>query len=168
MLKKSFKIVLFSFLCCVIVTAVWAQEFRFTSTADMTNHDGFSDVLNQIKNLVGNEGAFHIIPGDFDWDSTPDMLKAAFGNDVIWIPAIGNHDGDDKSQVKNHNQTLPLILIGVQEAVTYVPPSPSITIMPTSSSWMCTAQIAAAISIMRCTPGCLMIYMLPNNQLSSS
>jgi|GEM_PF-4025529 len=108
MLKKSFKIVLFSFLCCVIVTAVWAQEFRFTSTADMTDHDdGLRDILNQIKNLVGDEGAFHIVPGDFDWDGTFPTLKAAFGNDVIWIPAIGNHDGDDKSQVNSHNQTLP-------------------------------------------------------------
>ncbi|NIM60047.1 MAG: hypothetical protein GTO16_14085, partial [Candidatus Aminicenantes bacterium] len=108
MLKKIFRIVLFSFLCCIILSAVWAQEFRFTSTADSRGASGFSDVLDQIKYYFGDEGLFHIIPGDFDPPQTTlSDLQAAFGSDMIWVPVMGNHDESYKSWVESHNLTLP-------------------------------------------------------------
>ena len=107
MVKRSIKLFVFAFFWCVLVSTVWAQEFRFTCTSDMQGYD-YTPVLNQMNDIVGDEGVFHISPGDvYPAAGNFSKLQSAFGTDVIWIPVMGNHDEGDKDWIGSHNQSLP-------------------------------------------------------------
>jgi hypothetical protein len=78
-----------------------ALMYRFTVTADCRDGDDWPDVLQAISDEVGNEGVFHISPGDIDpvqnvWNE----LTSEFGSDVIWYPVVGNHEAETESDME--------------------------------------------------------------------
>ncbi|MHC4500425.1 MAG: LamG-like jellyroll fold domain-containing protein, partial [Planctomycetota bacterium] len=71
--------------------------FAFTVTADSRgNRAEFQHVLSEITDKVGDEGVFHISPGDIDppSDNYNDLISE-FGSDVVWYPIVGNHEIDN-------------------------------------------------------------------------
>lgn len=92
--------------------------FRFTGTVDQRpTNSGVSDtdrprwrnVLGEITNRVGDEGIFHISPGDVDHvvDTYNDLKHVyvpggdewGFGANVIWFPVVGNHEAEDSVEM---------------------------------------------------------------------
>ncbi|MHC4508222.1 MAG: metallophosphoesterase family protein, partial [Planctomycetota bacterium] len=63
---------------------------------------------------VGDEGVFHIMPGDFDDPQYTDAsLVLQFGPDVLWYPVVGNHELDSPAYVewvRNAYDSLPYIV----------------------------------------------------------
>jgi len=107
----------------VLAGPAGAASFRFTLTSDNrpvnpANLPYWEWVLDEISRNVGDEGVFHIIPGDFDYPGITDAsLKAQFGDDVVWYPVIGNHEldqepgsGDDYAWVVGAYSGLPWIV----------------------------------------------------------
>jgi len=94
---------------------VFSASFRFTVTSDSrSQRANFQHVLAEVNRLLGDEGAFHISPGDIDppQDNYDDLL-AAFGADVVWYPVVGNHEAetaDDMTWIRNHFSSLPYIV----------------------------------------------------------
>ena len=76
------------------------SSFRFTLTGDpRSSIPRWRHTLRQIKDKVGDEGAFHITAGDYFEDDRStvaadfyEALKAEFGPDVVWYPGVGNHE----------------------------------------------------------------------------
>lgn len=78
----------------VLVSAVAAETFHFTVTADPRSSDALYDgVLAAMKAKIGGQGAFQACVGDID---PPGKLRAKvtarFGDSAIWIPVVGNHE----------------------------------------------------------------------------
>ncbi|MHC4389334.1 MAG: metallophosphoesterase family protein, partial [Planctomycetota bacterium] len=78
-----------------------AVEFRFTVAGDCLPGDNpeygaaWRQTLEQITKNVIDEGAFFVLPGDIEWpDIVYDDLKNEFGDDIIYYPVVGNHEGD--------------------------------------------------------------------------
>ena len=75
-------------------------SFRFTLTGDpRSGISRWRHTLRQIKEKVGDEGAFHITAGDYFEDDHSTLasnfyqvLKEEFGDDVVWYPGVGNHE----------------------------------------------------------------------------
>ncbi|MBN2136784.1 MAG: tandem-95 repeat protein [Sedimentisphaerales bacterium] len=95
------------------------ETFRFTATADNRPYDAsnlsrWEWLLDEMTRLVGDEGVFHIMPGDFDYPGTTDAsLKTQFGSDVIWYPVTGNHEAEtpeDMTWVRSAYSGLPYIV----------------------------------------------------------
>lgn len=89
-----------------------ASSFRFTASADNRSmRDRFGHVLGQITACVGDEGVFHLSCGDIDPPAnTMADLVNAFGGDVLFHSAVGNHEAEtveDMEWIGNHNATLP-------------------------------------------------------------
>ncbi len=82
----------------ILGSTVYGQGFRFTVSADnrpsqLDNINRWQWLLSEMAQLVGDEGVFHIIPGDFDDPQVTDAtLKARFGENTIWYPVVGNHE----------------------------------------------------------------------------
>jgi len=78
-------------------------SFRFTVTGDpRSSLSRWRWTLRQMKEKVGDEGAFHITAGDyFEVDRSTEaadyynFLRAEFGEDVVWYPTVGNHELKD-------------------------------------------------------------------------
>jgi len=76
-------------------------EFRFTVAGDCLPGDNpeyaaaWRQTLAQITKNVVDEGAFFVLPGDIEWpDLTYNDLKNEFGEDFVFYPVVGNHDGE--------------------------------------------------------------------------
>ncbi len=91
--------------------------FRFTVTADSrAERASFRHVLDEITRTVGDEGVFHISPGDIDppQDNFND-LASEFGSDVVWYPNVGNHEEEtasDMDWIRSRYAGLPYIVRG--------------------------------------------------------
>lgn len=102
---RTVKLMLFVLLVIVAYSSTGAETFRFTASADNRIHEEGNGprwewVLDEMTRLVGDEGVFHIMPGDFDYPGMTDAsLKARFGSDVIWYPVVGNHELDFESKL---------------------------------------------------------------------
>jgi hypothetical protein len=92
-----------------------AAPFRFTVTADSRSlRTQFRYTLAEMKRLVGNEGVFHVSPGDIDppADNFADLVSA-FGSGVIWYAGVGNHEAETAANmqwVRAHFPSLPFIV----------------------------------------------------------
>ncbi len=139
-LLSTFLLLPFTF-CCICSSAMGATEAKyllpgihfllqeriqertrfphFTVTADMRSyHSAFSSVAMAINRFAGDEGLFHVSPGDFDGtvQHNRDVIDQVFGMDAIWIPGIGNHEaetGEDMEWLRTeydngHNLRTPL------------------------------------------------------------
>ncbi len=80
-------------------------QFRFTVTGDPRNElSKWQHVLNEMAEKTGGVGAFHISCGDYFQHGAVttakdfyDRLCKTFGDDVVWYPAVGNHETQDDS-----------------------------------------------------------------------
>jgi len=119
---RAVKIMLVVLVMIVVCSSAGAETFRFTASAD--NRPGGSEsgdnfnrwvyMLGQITDKVGDEGVFHIMPGDFDSPWITDIsLEAQFGGDVVWYPVVGNHEAEtiaDMTWVRSAYSSLPYIV----------------------------------------------------------
>jgi hypothetical protein len=94
------------------------EPFRFTVCSDNrpngSRRKAFQWTLGEMNRLVGGEGAFFIMVGDFDPPSVTDQdLRAAFGAETIWYPVVGNHEaetGEEMAWVRDRYRHLPFIV----------------------------------------------------------
>lgn len=95
------------------------EPFRFTVMADnrpkrASRRAAFQWTLQEMNRLVDGEGAFVLMAGDFDppWMTDHDF-RAAFGADMLWYPAVGNHDAENRDYmawVRDRSSRLPFIV----------------------------------------------------------
>ena len=113
------KVILVVLAMIVVCSSADAETFRFTASADNRPYDGANKVrwewmLDEMADNVGDEGVFHIMPGDFDDPQTTDAsLKEQFGDGIIWYPVVGNHEAEtaaDMTWVRNAYSGLPYIV----------------------------------------------------------
>ncbi|MBE0535548.1 MAG: metallophosphoesterase [Phycisphaerae bacterium] len=94
------------------------EPFRFTVVADNrptgSKRQAFQWTLNEMNRLVGGEGAFLVMAGDFDPPAVTDQdFRAAFGPAMLWYPAVGNHEAEtreDMEWVRQRYNHLPYIV----------------------------------------------------------
>lgn len=112
------------FLILALLIVFWpvtsyAQTFRFTASADNRPDDPanlarWEWLLDEMTTKVGDEGVFHIMPGDFDSpDITDATLKTQFGSGVVWYPVVGNHEAEtaaDMTWIRDAYSSLPYIV----------------------------------------------------------
>ena len=117
---RAIKVVLVVLSMMVVCSAADAQTFRFTASADnrpsqdAQNLVRWEWVMDEMTDKVGDEGVFHIMPGDFDYPGiTDDSLKTQFGSGVIWYPGVGNHEAEtpeDMTWVRSAYSSLPFLV----------------------------------------------------------
>jgi len=94
------------------------EPFRFTVAADnrpgFLNRRGFQWAISEMNRLIGNEGAFLIMAGDFDPPHVTDHdFRTQFGADMVWYPVVGNHEAEtpaDMEWVRDRFKYLPYIV----------------------------------------------------------
>lgn len=109
MIKANYwkRLLVIVLLVSVVSNLAGAQTFRFTVSCDnrpyqSENVPRWEWLLDQITANVGDEGVFHVMPGDFDYPGITDAsLKDQFGIDVIWYPVVGNHEIDFESELND-------------------------------------------------------------------
>ena len=85
---RAVKVMLDVLSMAIVCNVAGAETFRFTLCGDnrpvqTENIPRWEWVLDEMTRLVGDEGVFNIMPGDFDYPGTTDTsLKAQFGSDV--------------------------------------------------------------------------------------
>ncbi len=92
--------------------------FRFTVGSDSRpnwlRRAAFQWTLQEMNRLVGGEGTFFIMVGDFDPPQVTDAdLRTALGQDVIWYPVVGNHDAEtpaDMAWIRSRFEHLPFVV----------------------------------------------------------
>jgi hypothetical protein len=103
----------------IVCSSAGAEQFRFTASADNRPYDAanlarWEWMLDEMADKVGNEGVFHIMPGDFDSPEITDAsLMTQFGIGTIWYPVVGNHEAEtaaDMTWVRNAFSGLPYIV----------------------------------------------------------
>jgi hypothetical protein len=79
-----------------------ADSFHFTVTADnRSERDAFRHVLAEISRILGGPGDFHVSVGDVDPpQGTLNLVKAAFGPDIRWVPVVGNHEAETAADMR--------------------------------------------------------------------
>jgi len=82
------------------------EDFHFTVTADPRDEVArWNRVMAAIVSNVGDEGAFHISPGDIDpLQPIRDGIDTNLGSSAIWYPGVGNHEketGADMTWIRN-------------------------------------------------------------------
>ena len=116
---RSVKVMLVVLSMILVCSVANAETFRFTASADnrpydSTNLSRWEWLLDEMTDKVGDEGVFHIMPGDFDDPQTTDAtLKTQFGSDVVWYPVVGNHEAetaDDMTWIRNASGDLPYVV----------------------------------------------------------
>ena len=118
---ERFKIAPLLLLVICAGSVAGAGTFRFTASVDNRlvqpeNIPRWEWLLDEITANVGDEGVFHIMPGDIDSPWTTDAsLKTQFGGDVVWYPVVGNHEAetpDDMTWIRSAFSTLPYVVNG--------------------------------------------------------
>jgi len=107
---KAVKVMLVALSMVIVCNVAGAETFRFTASVDNRPYDAANKarwewLLHEMTANVGDEGVFHIMPGDIDPPGVTDAsLKTQFGDDVIWYPVVGNHEAEtaeDMTWIRN-------------------------------------------------------------------
>ena len=118
---ERFKIAPLLLLVICAGSVAGAGTFRFTASVDNRlvqpeNIPRWEWLLDEITANVGDEGVFHIMPGDIDPPGVTDAsLKTQFGGDVVWYPVVGNHEAEtaeDMTWIRSAFSTLPYVVNG--------------------------------------------------------
>jgi hypothetical protein len=121
MIKANYwkKVLVLVLLVSFVSNLAGAETFRFTASVDNRpvqpeNIPRWEWLLDQITANVGDEGVFHIMPGDIDPPWTTDAsLKTQFGPDVVWYPVVGNHEAEtpeDMTWIREAFSSLPYVV----------------------------------------------------------
>jgi len=94
------------------------EPFRFTVCADSRpnwlRRGAFQWTLQEMNRIVGGEGAFLVMVGDFDPPQVTDEdVRAALGHEAVWYPAVGNHEAETPKYmawVRDRYERLPFIV----------------------------------------------------------
>ena len=113
------KVIVVVLLVSIVSALAGAESFRFTVSCDNRPIDTgniplWEWLLDEMTDKAGDEGVFHIMPGDFDDPQYTDAsLIRQFGEDVVWYPVVGNHEAEtpaDMEWIRDAYYSLPHIV----------------------------------------------------------